>query len=97
MKFIISENQNEKIAKTLESFLNDYFHDLDSLCNIKVFISEEDDEYDIHIILKKSYVERFNNLGQNNIRVTMKNKVNIAIQKYMLKIKYFISIYTDNC
>jgi hypothetical protein len=48
MKYIITENQQEKMMKHISELLNDKFKDSSVICEIKVF-SPDEEEYDYEV------------------------------------------------
>ena len=102
MKIIISEDQEEKIKKVLEKNLSIYFSDLDSVCEFRVYINEPEDyqlsdyRFDVYVVLKKSYVVRFNHLGQANLSSKVIHKVSNFI-KDNFPFKCYVGTYTEEC
>jgi hypothetical protein len=88
MRIIITEEQSDILMLKIEKLLNGKFSDLDAVCKIKVYPNDEGDfnignkRFDIHIILRKSYVIRFNGMGQKNLSTTVRNKVHRFMQDF---------------
>jgi len=104
MRIIITGEQSDILMSKIEKLLNGKFSDLDAVCKIKVYPNDEgsfnigDKRFDIHIILRESYVKRFNEMGQVNLSVSMKNKIHRFMQDFFnINVwgEYFI--YVNDC
>ena len=102
MKFLITETQEEQIRERLEKVLTSYFSEMDSVCKFKVYINDSEDyqltdnRFDVYIVFKKSYVKKFNHLGQANLSTNAIRKVSSFI-KENFPFKCFVGTYSEEC
>ena len=86
MKYIITENQNIRIIKTMSELLNEKFKDSRFVCGIEITPIDKEDEpetmqdYDIMVYMKLNFVKVYNLAGYEGMKKGVKLKI-----KYVLK------------
>jgi putative sterol carrier protein len=104
MILVISEEQNENFANSLEKYLIKKFSNNDYLCEIKVYVNDDESKefwnnFDIHIILNERKLIDLNSGQMRNLSVSLKNKIHILLQEDFNFSSWYENyfIYTKKC
>jgi putative sterol carrier protein len=104
MRWVISEEQNENFANSLEKYLIKKFSNNDYLCEIKVYVNDDESKefwnnFDIHIILNERKLIDLNSGQMRNLSVSLENKIHILLQEDFNFSSWYENyfIYTKKC
>ena len=85
MKYIITEDQQKKIADNMSKVIKSYFSDSTWICDIVAHPTETDEDeaiFDIYIYLKTSELNKLDDLSKRGLSVAITNKVYLFVEKW---------------
>jgi hypothetical protein len=105
MKYIITEEQNIRIIKTMSEILKEKFKDSRFVCGIEITpINKEDlpetmQDYDIMVYLKNDWVKLYNVPGYEGIKKGIKIRIKYALLDWFGfdEDKYYVGFSRKDC
>jgi hypothetical protein len=105
MKYIISEEQQDRIKKRMLELLKNYTKDSKVICDIKIYEVDEEEydyeiekglKYDIHMILDERYVKTG---GIYGFTTASKKKVEKILSTWfgLKPEEYYVTVYAKEC